>query len=53
LRENNKAKEQQILKEKRQKGLPLVDVRPSQDTISRFVRGNDNGLGSKRDSTTA
>jgi hypothetical protein len=51
LRERKKAKEQQALEEKKRKGLPLVDVRPSQDTISRFVRGN--GLGKKRDSTGA
>ena len=32
---------------KRREGLPLVSVRPSQDTIARFVRGN--GSGRKRD----
>ncbi|KAL2182114.1 uncharacterized protein P884DRAFT_14958 [Thermothelomyces heterothallicus CBS 202.75] len=47
LRERKKAKEQQALEERRRKGLPLVDVRPSQDTIARFVRGN--GAGKKRD----
>ncbi|KAK3313589.1 hypothetical protein B0H66DRAFT_566566 [Apodospora peruviana] len=46
-REQKKAKEQQALHEKRRKGLPLVDVRPSQDTIARFVRGN--GTNKKRD----
>ncbi|KAL2015397.1 hypothetical protein VTK56DRAFT_5535 [Thermocarpiscus australiensis] len=51
LREKKKAKEQQALEEKRRKGLPLVDVRPSQDTIARFVRGN--GLRRKRDSADA
>lgn len=38
LREKKKEKEQRILDEKRKKGLPLVDVRPSQSTISWFVR---------------
>ncbi|KAK4154917.1 hypothetical protein C8A00DRAFT_14001 [Chaetomidium leptoderma] len=47
LREKKKAREQQALDEKRRKGLPLVTVQPSQDTISRFVRGN--GVGKKRD----
>ncbi|KAK3944377.1 hypothetical protein QBC46DRAFT_375111 [Diplogelasinospora grovesii] len=50
-REKKKAKEQQALDEKKRKGLPLVNVRPSQDTIARFVRGN--GLGKKRDSAGA
>ncbi|KAK3301758.1 uncharacterized protein B0T15DRAFT_544541 [Chaetomium strumarium] len=48
LREKKKEKEQQVLQEKKRRGLPLVDVRPSQDTIARFVRGN--GVGNKRDS---
>lgn len=47
LRERKKVREQEIMQEKKKKGLPLVDVRPSQDTIARFVRGN--GLGNKRD----
>lgn len=47
LRDKKKAKEQQALDEKRRKGLPLVTVRPSQDTIARFVRGN--GAGKKRE----
>jgi hypothetical protein len=47
LREKKRAKEQAEREEKKKKGLPLVNVRPSQDTIARFVRGN--GLGSKRD----
>ncbi|KAK0703976.1 hypothetical protein B0T26DRAFT_658398, partial [Lasiosphaeria miniovina] len=47
-RDKKKAKEQQAVEHKRKNGLPLVDVRPSQDTIARFVRGN--GLGRKRDS---
>ncbi|KAJ4287043.1 hypothetical protein N0V88_007808 [Collariella sp. IMI 366227] len=48
LREKKKAKEQQVIDEKKKRGLPLVTVRPSQDTIARFVRGN--GAGKKRDS---
>ncbi|KAL6895387.1 hypothetical protein HDV57DRAFT_7899 [Trichoderma longibrachiatum] len=48
LREKKRAKEQAEREEKKKKGLPLVNVRPSQDTIARFVRGN--GSGSKRDS---
>ena len=51
LREKKKAKEQLILDDKKKKGLPLVNVRPSQDTIARFARGN--GLGKKRDSVGA
>ncbi|KAL7935804.1 hypothetical protein V8C35DRAFT_298291 [Trichoderma chlorosporum] len=47
LREKKRAKEQAERDEKKKKGLPLVNVRPSQDTIARFVRGN--GLGIKRD----
>lgn len=47
-REKKKAKEQQALEDKKRKGLPIVVVHPSQDTISRFVRGN--GVGKKRDS---
>ncbi|KAI2621039.1 hypothetical protein GGS21DRAFT_536187 [Xylaria nigripes] len=40
----NKKKEKEALKraERKHKGLPLVDVRPSQDTIARFVRANPN-----------
>ncbi len=41
-REKEQQKGQQQ-KEKRKKGLPLVQVRPSQDTIARFVRGNGAG----------
>ncbi|KAK4246068.1 hypothetical protein C7999DRAFT_42460 [Corynascus novoguineensis] len=47
LRERKKAKEQQALDEKKRKGLPLINVTPSQDTIARFVRGN--GTAKKRD----
>ncbi|OPB40999.1 hypothetical protein A0O28_0106960 [Trichoderma guizhouense] len=47
LREKKRAKEQAEREEKRKKGLPLVNVRPSQDTIAWFVRGKDSGT--KRD----
>lgn len=46
-REKKKGKLLAEREEKRKKGLPLVSVRPSQDTISRFVRGN--GTAKKRD----
>lgn len=46
-REKKKEKEIQQREEKRRNGLPLVNVRPSQDTIARFVRGN--GSKKKRD----
>ncbi|KAH6892400.1 hypothetical protein B0T10DRAFT_559988 [Thelonectria olida] len=46
-REKKKGKALAEREEKRKKGLPLVNVRPSQDTISRFVRGN--GTTKKRD----
>ncbi|KAM5354033.1 hypothetical protein ACJ41O_000683 [Fusarium nematophilum] len=46
-REKKKQKELAEKEQKRQKGLPLVSVRPSQDTIARFVRGN--GTARKRD----
>ena len=46
-RERKKAKEEEKRQAKRKSGKPLVDVRPSQDTIARFVRGN--GSGKKRD----
>ncbi|KAL7919577.1 hypothetical protein ACQKWADRAFT_300849 [Trichoderma austrokoningii] len=46
LREKKKAKEQAEMEDKKKKGLPLVTVRPSQDTIAKFFRGN--GLGHKR-----
>ncbi|KAI8717675.1 hypothetical protein NCS52_00844000 [Fusarium sp. LHS14.1] len=48
LREKKKEKELAEKAEKRKKGLPLVNVRPSQETISWFVRGN--GSNKKRDS---
>ncbi|KAL7790672.1 hypothetical protein V8C43DRAFT_285155 [Trichoderma afarasin] len=47
LREKKRAKEQAEREEKRKKGLPLVNVRPSQDTIAWFVRGKSSGT--KRD----
>ncbi|RSL60210.1 hypothetical protein CEP54_006892 [Fusarium duplospermum] len=46
-REKKKEKELAEKAEKRKKGLPLVNVRPSQETISWFVRGN--GSAKKRD----
>lgn len=36
-RDKKKAKEDKERDEKRRKGLPLVEVHPSQDTISRFI----------------
>ncbi|KAG9250721.1 uncharacterized protein F5Z01DRAFT_628851 [Emericellopsis atlantica] len=50
-RDKKKAKEEAQKEARRKKGRPLVDVRPSQDTISRFVRGNGNGK--KRDGSGA
>ncbi|KAK4076716.1 uncharacterized protein Triagg1_4319 [Trichoderma aggressivum f. europaeum] len=47
LREKKRAREQAEREEKKKKGLPLVNVRPSQDTIAWFVRGK--GAGTKRD----
>ncbi|KAI8625638.1 hypothetical protein F5Y19DRAFT_261918 [Xylariaceae sp. FL1651] len=38
-RDKKKEKEERERAEKKKKGLPLVDVRPSQDTIARFIRG--------------
>lgn len=51
LRERKKEKEQTLIQAKKRKGLPLVDVRPSQDLITRFVRGNGSGM--KRDASGA
>lgn len=39
-RDRKKAKQDKDKQDRRRKGLPLVDVHPSQDTISRFVRPN-------------
>ena len=50
-REKKKAKEEQVMNDRRKKGLPLVDVRPSQGTLSSFLRGN--GFGKKRNSEGA
>lgn len=47
LRDKKKDKEAAEKEVKKKKGLPLVTVRPSQDTIARFVRGM--GAGKKRD----
>lgn len=49
-RDKKKEREERERAEKKKKGLPLVDVRPSQDTIARFVRakpvsrGDDSAL---------
>ncbi|KAK3374672.1 hypothetical protein B0H63DRAFT_255249 [Podospora didyma] len=51
LREKKKAKEDKAKEEKRKKGLPLFQVHPSQDTITRFVRGN--GVSKKRSAPEA
>ncbi|KAG6006734.1 hypothetical protein E4U21_006719 [Claviceps maximensis] len=45
-RERKKEKESAERELKKRKRMPLVSVRPSQDTIARFVRGN--GSGKKR-----
>ncbi|KAI0006362.1 hypothetical protein F4779DRAFT_23809 [Xylariaceae sp. FL0662B] len=39
-RDKRREKEENERAEKKKKGLPLVQVRPSQDTIARFVRSN-------------
>lgn len=46
-RERKKAKDEANKEARRKSGRPLVDVRPSQDTISRFMRPN--AAGKKRD----
>ncbi|KAK2001425.1 hypothetical protein LX36DRAFT_653376 [Colletotrichum falcatum] len=48
-RERKKAKEEEARKNRQRAGQPLIDCRPSQDTISRFIRGN--GTSRKRDSS--
>lgn len=48
-RERKKAKEEEARENRRLAGQPLIDCRPSQDTIARFVRGN--GTSKKRDSS--
>lgn len=50
-REKKLEKERKRIEERKSKGMPLVDVRPSQDTIMKFLRGN--GTNKKRDSTGA
>jgi hypothetical protein len=42
-REKKKLKEQEAREKRRKLGRPVVECRPSQDTISRFVCGNGNG----------
>lgn len=37
-RDRKKAKEEKAKEERRRKGLPMVDVHPSQDVISRFIK---------------
>lgn len=49
-RERKKAKEEKERSERRKKGLPMVDVHPSQDVISRFIKRD---VGQKRDSIRA
>ncbi|KAK4176780.1 hypothetical protein QBC36DRAFT_328491, partial [Triangularia setosa] len=48
LRDRKKARELELMEEKRRQGLPLVTVRPSQATLSTFFKGN--GAPRKRDS---
>ncbi|KAI2468987.1 hypothetical protein F4781DRAFT_395970 [Annulohypoxylon bovei var. microspora] len=48
-RDRKKEKEEKERAAKKKKGLPLVDVHPSQDTIAWFVRGN----GKKKQSNSA
>jgi hypothetical protein len=43
LRDKKKEKELAEREVKRREGRPLVNVRPSQDTIARFMRGNGSG----------
>ena len=50
-REKKKAKEQAEIQARKKKGLPLVDVHPSQDTISRFIRKGVGNAAPKRDSS--
>ncbi|KAI0103792.1 hypothetical protein GGR51DRAFT_241288 [Nemania sp. FL0031] len=46
-RDKKKQREEEKRAEKKKKGLPLVDVRPSQDTIARFVRAKPKNLGDR------
>jgi hypothetical protein len=52
-RDKKKEREERERAEKKKKGLPLVDVRPSQDTIARFVRGKSSGQRDDSASSTA
>ncbi|KAI1094346.1 hypothetical protein F5B19DRAFT_445479 [Rostrohypoxylon terebratum] len=47
-RDRKREKEEKERAEKKKKGLPLVDVHPSQDTIAWFVRGKAKGNGRKK-----
>lgn len=51
VRQKKREKELRMKEERKKKGLPLVDVRPSQEMLTRFFRGN--GSEKKRDSTGA
>lgn len=51
-REKKKAKEDKEKEERKRKGLPLVDIHPSQDTISRFISRVGRAIGVKQDSTS-
>ncbi|KAK3949795.1 hypothetical protein QBC32DRAFT_348270 [Pseudoneurospora amorphoporcata] len=50
-REKKKAKELAGIQARKKKGLPLVDVHPSQDTISRFIMKGVVNTAPKRDSS--
>lgn len=52
-REKKKAREDKEKEERKRKGLPLVDIHPSQDTISRFISRVGRVIGVKRDSAAA
>lgn len=52
-RDKKKAKEDKEKEERKRKGLPLKDIHPSQDTISRFLNRAGTGFGKKHDSTFA
>ncbi|KAK2605875.1 hypothetical protein QQS21_003715 [Conoideocrella luteorostrata] len=43
-REKKKGRESAEREQKKKLGMPLVNVRPSQDTIARFVRGNGTAM---------
>lgn len=52
-REKKKAKEEKEKDERKRKGLPLVDIHPSQDTISRFISRVGIFVTARRDTTAA